>query len=112
MESIHYITEAEVMTAEELAVKGEQRLRTISPLEATLFKFPVSCCEHFASAVIRVSPVIHQSSQHPSYTVTANYESCVDSTEGSWLDREAQRVIQLVYDTYVQAIRWTFQEDW
>ena len=112
MEITHYISEAEVHAAEALAAQGEQRLRTISPLEVTLFKFPISYRNHFASAVIKVSPAINQNSQHPSYTAAANYESCIDSAEDHWLDREIQRVIQLIYDTYVQAIRWTFGEDW
>lgn len=112
MELIHYISEAEVHAAEQLARKGEQRLRAISPREVTSFKFPISCGDNFASAVIKISPVIHQTSQHPSYTATAKYESCFHSAEGVWLDREIQRVIQLIYDTYVQAIRWTFGEDW
>ena len=112
MSEAHYLSEGEVNEACELASKGQQRLREVSETKATFFHFVASCQEHFGSVAVRVSPVIHGESRYPSYDVFAFYQPCCDAAQTREADEQIKLLLQLVYDTCIQAIRRRFDDGW
>ena len=108
----HYLSEDDINEARQLATEGRQRLRDIAETERTFFRFPASCGDHFAKATVRISPVIPLGSHYPSYEVFASYEPCCYTAQADHVDEQIKLLIQLVYDTYIQAVRRKFDDDW
>lgn len=108
----HFLTEADVHEARQLATRHLQRLRGISETETSLVYFLASDGEHFASSVVRVFPTYPEGSRHPSYEVFASYEPCCKDAEADHVDGQIRLLIQLVYDTYIQAVRLNFTDKW
>lgn len=108
----HCLSEREVDEAFELAEKGFQRLISISAAEKTVVLFDVHTGYHFARVNVTVCPVVWQDSRYPSYEVCARYEPCCAEGEGTVIDQKFRELIQLIYDTCIQAVRRTFDDVW
>jgi hypothetical protein len=111
-EYAHYLSEDEVDEARQLATEGQQRLRDISETQKSCFFFPASYCEHFAWVVVKVTPIISERSRYTSYEVFASYTPCCNAAQADDIDEQIKLLIQLVYDTYIQAVRRKFDDDW
>ncbi|KAL2044540.1 hypothetical protein ABVK25_012393 [Lepraria finkii] len=106
-----YLSEREVDEARQLATRGQQRLRDISETQSTFFHFAASYDDHFASVTVRVSPVIPHGSHYTSYNVFASYEPCCTAAQADEVDEQIRLLVQLVYDTCIQAVRRRFDEE-
>ncbi|KAI0147286.1 hypothetical protein GGR57DRAFT_515838 [Xylariaceae sp. FL1272] len=107
-----YITAEEVKNITALAEVGMQKLRELSNKRITSFYFAIPLRNgHMAAMVIRTIPTSNPPSQNPSFQVLAYYVICHEielfPNELQWLYRQ----LQVVYNTYIVAVRWTFTED-
>jgi hypothetical protein len=104
----HYISEDKVNEAASLASRGEQRLYNISEKTTTVFDFLPSNDEHFAHARIWVLPAKAKGSPYISYEISVYYQTCCDKISEDLVHKQTQ----LVYDTYIQAVRRRFDNGW
>ncbi|KAH6699587.1 hypothetical protein EV126DRAFT_342322 [Verticillium dahliae] len=107
-EAHQQITATEVSEASALRRAGHQQLRRISDKVSTCFAFnvPLYSPECGASVIIEVKPIVRGNSCHPLYDIRARCETCLP---GEQVDGFV-KTVQEVYDTYIQAVRWTFDQ--
>ena len=106
---VHLITPTEVIESVKLREAGFQRLHKISATVVTTFQLTLPCPDGAALIQIKVHPVERSGSHHPYYNVEASYETAHPprSIEPSIVEQ-----VQCIYDTYIQAVRWTFDLEW
>lgn len=110
--SVHRFSETEVQEAPQLAQSRQQRHYALSNTGTTKCYFMVPYNGHFAEVNISVSPTQSQHANHVSYEVSAIYQGCCRITEEPRADEQVRRTIQLVYDTYIQAVRLKLDTHW
>lgn len=106
---LHIISPTQVAESLQLRESGLQRLLTISATDTTAFQFALRYTDGDAIIRISVHPVKRSDSHHPFYDVKAQYET---SHPHQPIEDSTIEHVQYVYDTYIQAIRWTFDSKW
>ena len=103
---VHELSPADVNNASGLARHGYQQLRPILEPGRTLFDITLPFDEHRGKAVIQVLTAVHQESGHSKSDVVGAYWLYCDRV----LDERIRSNIALVYNSYIQANRQTFND--
>ncbi|KAI1325828.1 hypothetical protein F5Y16DRAFT_401015 [Xylariaceae sp. FL0255] len=112
-DTTQYISVEQVKEAAALAERGIQKLRNVSQKSKTLFYVPLLLpSAHIAAIEIQISPVLDPPSPNPPFLVSVCFITCHEIgnflEETQWLYEQ----LQLVYNTYIVAIRWIIGPDW
>jgi hypothetical protein len=102
---IHDLSDKDVHEARELIDDGCQRLRSISDVVNTHFRFTVSFGAHKATTIYTISPVDCQVSGYSYQKVEGSYRLYCDRED---VDSNIKSSIEVVYNVYIQANRQTF----